>query len=180
MRGGALNTFFSSVLINGSTFDGNLATSGGAIYAEASNVTIDGNTFTNNSAFLAGAAINVNNVTLTVIDSKFPSNYGARVGAAIYSRSSPSIQIIASSFTDNVALTFLLGVGGVLCVELCLTISVLNSSFLKTLHSYSQSSLHVYNVIANLITCSLNQHYLFKRLPLYLYIVTIVRMILSI
>ena len=130
MDGGALNILSSSVLINGSIFDNNSADTGGAIHAEASNVTVDGNTFTNNSAIFAGAAINVNNVTFTVIDSIFSSNR-ALIGAAISAYSSPSILIIASSFADNAASSFIPGraVGGALSIELCTTTSILNSSF---------------------------------------------------
>lgn len=129
-RGGAMIITRSNVSITDNIFDGGSASSGGAIYIFYSNVTVDNSNFTGNSASTYGS-VYVRGSNFTVMNSSFSNNRAER-GAAISVTEYTWLQIIACSFTNNIASDVSLGgygSGGAIFISSHRATSIQSSSF---------------------------------------------------
>lgn len=106
--GGAIYCKGSSLVITGSTFDGNKTNggNGGAIYcADLSDLQINATIFKNNTAQNTGSsyggAIDADSGSLTIDKCTFQSNTGPWGGGAIRSRNGNNLTIIGTLFKSN-------------------------------------------------------------------------------
>jgi predicted outer membrane repeat protein len=101
--GGAFYVNGGSPTFTDCMFRGNIAPYGGAMYCNNSNVSMSGCMFDGNMAGVEGGAMRLYTGTFTITECAFTGNSSTEFGGAISRRSTSTLTVLRSRFTNNIA-----------------------------------------------------------------------------